>query len=65
VIAEIEMWRVAKPMLKRYGDRAQAESVGRADELVAAGDDKSAAVWRRIVDAVEKFGNTTPSGPVH
>jgi hypothetical protein len=28
VIAKIEIWRVANLMLKRYGDRAQAESVG-------------------------------------
>jgi hypothetical protein len=33
--------------------------------LADGGDHKGAAVWRRIVDAVEKLANTTPSGPVH
>jgi len=33
VIPEIDIWRVAKLMLDRYGDEAEAESARRADEL--------------------------------
>jgi hypothetical protein len=33
VIPEIDIWRVANLMLKRYGDNAEAESARRVDEL--------------------------------
>jgi hypothetical protein len=65
VIAEIDIWRVANLMIKRYGDMAQVESARRADELAAAGDHDGAAVWRRVVNAVAQLENTKPSGPVH
>jgi len=38
VIPEIDIWRVANLMLKRYGDTALVESARRADELATAGD---------------------------
>ena len=38
VIPEIDIWRVANLMLKRYGDEADIESAIRAEELAAAGD---------------------------
>jgi hypothetical protein len=65
VIPEIAIWRAAGLMLKRYGQKARAESIHRAHELAAAGDDTGAAVWRRITDAVGKLENTTPPGPLH
>ena len=52
-------------MLKRYGDKALEESAARTDELVAAGDDNGAAVWRRISAAVRQLANKTPPGPEH
>jgi hypothetical protein len=65
VIPEIDIWRAANLMLKRYGDKAFEESSARADELAAAGDDDGAATWRRITDAVVQLANNTPPGPVH
>jgi hypothetical protein len=65
VIPEIDIWRVAHLMLKRYGDNAEAESTRRANELTAAGDPAGEAVWHRIIDAIEQLANTTPPGPVH
>jgi hypothetical protein len=65
VIPEIDIWRAAQLMLKRYGDEALKESAARAHELVASGDHKGAAVWRRITDAVAQLANTTPPGRVH
>jgi hypothetical protein len=52
VIPEIDIWRAAQLMLKRYGDKALEETVARANELAAAGDDNGAATWRRITAAV-------------
>ena len=65
MIPEIDIWRAAQLMLKRYGDEALKESAARTDELMAAGDGDSAATWRRITDAVAQLANTTPPGPVH
>ena len=65
VIPEIDIWRAAQLMLKRYRDKALEESVARANELALAGDDDGAATWRRIMAAVTELANTTPRGPVH
>jgi hypothetical protein len=35
VIPEIDIWRIANLMLKRYGDNAEVESAVRAHELTA------------------------------
>jgi hypothetical protein len=65
VIPEIDIWRAANLMLKRYGDKALEESAARAEELAAQQDDNGAAVWRRITDAVDQLANQTPPGPLH
>jgi hypothetical protein len=52
VIPEIDIWRAANLMLKRYGEKALDESATRADELAAQDDQKGALVWRRITDPV-------------
>ena len=65
VIPEIDIWRAANLMLKRYGEKALEESATRADELMSAGDDNGAATWRRITAAVGQLANNTPPGPVH
>ena len=65
VIPEIDIWRAANLMLKRYGEKALEESAARADELFAEQDHDGAAVWRRIIDAVGQLANTTPSGRLH
>ena len=65
MIPEIDVWRVADLMLKRYGDLAEAESARRADELWEVGDAAGVAVWRRVTGAVRQLLNVTPPGPLH
>ena len=65
VIPEIDIWRAATLMLKRYGEKAIEQSTTRADELAADGDNDGASTWRRIADAVLQLANTTPPGPPH
>jgi hypothetical protein len=65
VIPEIDIWRAANLMLKRYGDKALEESATRAEELAAQDDYNGAAVWRGIADAVGELANQTPPGPLH
>jgi len=65
VIPEIDIWRAATLMLKRYGEKALEESAARADELAGEEDHDGASTWRRITAAVEQLANTTPPGPLH
>jgi hypothetical protein len=65
MIPEIDIWRAAVLMPKRYGDNAETECAARVDELAADGDLDAAAVWCRIMHAVAQLANTTPSGPVN
>jgi hypothetical protein len=65
MIPEIDIWRIATLMLKRYGDQAEAESAIRSAELAEAGDSAGAAVWRRITDAIGQQENDTSPGPLH
>jgi hypothetical protein len=65
VIPEIDIWRAANLMLKRYGDKALEESSTRADELVADSDRDGADTWRRITNAARQLAINTPPGPVH
>jgi hypothetical protein len=52
MIPEIDIRRVATLMLKHYGNKAEAESARRADELGRFGDEAGVAVWRRVTGAV-------------
>jgi hypothetical protein len=65
MIPEIDIWRVAFLMIRRYGESAQAESAKRADEFAVIGDEGGAAVWRRVTRAAVELANTTPTGAVH
>jgi hypothetical protein len=66
VIPEIDIWRAAALMLRRYGDKALEQSRTRIDELAADGDHDGADAWRRITTAVEQLTNTpTPPGLLH
>jgi hypothetical protein len=44
VIQEIDIWRVAVLMVKRYADDAEANADRRADELETEGDQAGAAI---------------------
>ena len=65
VIPEIDVWRAALLMLKRFGDNAPKESATRAGNLETEGDRDGAATRRRITDAVEQLANPTPTGLMH
>ena len=65
VIPEIDIWRAATLMLKRYGEKALDESAARAEELAAQDDYHGHATWRRITEAVSQLANMTPPGPPH
>jgi hypothetical protein len=59
VISDPDIWRAAL-MIKRHGEDAPIEAAQRADELFDQGDLDGAAVWRRILHAVEELQRTKP-----
>jgi hypothetical protein len=63
VIQEIDIWRVAVFMLKRYADDAEANADRRTVELETEGDHAGAAIWGRVTVAIEQLTDTT--GPLH
>jgi hypothetical protein len=65
LIPEIDIWRAAQLMLKRYGANALDESAARADELALAGDNDGATTWRRIMAAVGQLANKTSPGRIN
>ena len=65
MIPEIDIWRAALLMRRRFGEIAPEESAMRAGNLETEGDRDGAATWRRITDAVEQLANTTPTGLMH
>ena len=65
MIPDIDIWRAAQLMLKRYGDKALEESTARADELAGGNDYHGEATWRRITEAVSQLANMMPPGPLH
>jgi hypothetical protein len=63
--SEIDIWRAAYLMLRWYGDTAEAESMRRAEEHAADGDNAGVAVWHRIINVIGQLEATTPLGRMH
>ena len=60
-VSEIDIWRSANELIKQYGADASIHAAMKTDELLAKGDLDGAAVWRRIVRAVEDLQADKPS----
>jgi hypothetical protein len=61
MIPDAEIWRAALLMVKRYGDDAMLEAIARGNELLAASDWDGAAVWHKIIDAIERLQVKAPA----
>ena len=57
---EIEIWRAANLALKHHGEDAWFHASSRADELLDEGELEGAAVWRKILVAIEELGRNKP-----
>jgi len=60
-VEDIDVWRSAHHMMKRYGDDAAVKAAMRADALLAAGDTAGFQVWQRVVAAIGELGREKPS----
>ena len=61
MITDLEIYRAANQMVKRYGDLADIEAAKRIDAMLEAGDLDGAAVWKRILRAFEGLQRAKPS----
>ena len=62
---DLDLYRSAKLLIDRHGDEALIHAAMRADELLGAGDLDGAALWRRIVRAVEELLRGRGDDPLH
>ena len=61
MIPEIDIFRSANALVKQHGEDAPIQAAMRADELLEAGDLDGAAVWRRVLRAIEELQGTEPN----
>ena len=53
--SDLDIYRSAKLLIDQHGDEAPIHAAMRADDLLDRGDLDGAAVWRRIVSAVNEL----------
>jgi hypothetical protein len=61
MIPDVDVWRAALLMVKRYGDDAMLEAAARADQLMADGDMPGCTTWHQILDAIERLQAKAPA----
>jgi hypothetical protein len=55
LIADPEIFRVARLLIDRHGEEASLRAAVRADDLLEGGDVIGSTAWRRILGAVEEL----------
>ena len=65
MISEIDIWRCAGVMIKRYADQADIEAAKRADEFEAKGQRDGQRIWLRILEAIDQMQKVQPGEPKH
>ncbi len=61
MITDLEIYRAANQLVKRYGEDAEFEAAMRADAMIEQGDPEGLAVWKRILRAVDELLRTEPA----
>jgi hypothetical protein len=59
---DIDVWRSANQMIKRFGTDASVRAAMRADVLFDLGDIAGYRVWKRVVDAINELNRRTRDG---
>ena len=58
--SNLDVYRSAHALIQQHGDTAAIEAAFRADAMLDKGDLDGAAVWRRIVAAVNEIQREEP-----
>lgn len=59
-MTELDIWRCAKLLLKRYGGEAVFIATRRVDALVDRGDPEGCRTWIRIAEAITAIEKQRP-----
>ena len=57
---DLDIYRSAHALIQQHGDAAAIEAAMKADAMLDKGDLDGAAVWRRIVAAVNEMQRAEP-----
>ncbi len=60
MIPDLDIYRTAKLLVDQHGDMAPIHAAMNADAMLAKGDLDGAAVWRRIVAAINELQRQEP-----
>ncbi len=58
--SDLDIYRSANVLVKHHGEDAPIEAAMRADAVLDKGDLDGAAVWKRILRAVEELQGSEP-----
>ena len=58
--SDLDIYRTANVLVKRYGKDAVLETAQRADGFLEAGDMAGSAVWRRVLRAIKEIWRQDP-----
>ncbi len=53
--SDLDIYRTANVLIRDHGEDADLEAAQRADAMLEKGDMDGAAVWRRVLKAVEEL----------
>ncbi len=60
MISDLDIWRAAQVMSKRYGKDAATEAAKRADEFLDQGILDGQRLWMRIMQTIEELQRERP-----
>ena len=60
MLSDLDLWRAAQVMVKRYGDGAATEAAMRADEFLDQGNLDGKRLWMRIMQMIEELQRERP-----
>ena len=60
MIPDLDIYRSANELIQQHGDEAPIHAAMQADAMLEKGDFDGAAVWRRIVKAIEMLRQREP-----
>ncbi len=62
MISDLDLWRAAQVIVKRYGDGAATatEAAMRADDFLDQGNLDGQRIWMRIMQAIEELQRERP-----
>jgi hypothetical protein len=58
--SDLDIYRSANILIKQHGEDAAIHAAMKTDELSVKGDVEGAAVWKRIVRAIDELSCTQP-----